>query len=181
MRVLTLLGTSIRIDDNRLDPKRPPNPKEDAFCDEAEAILVKEAKMEYADVVRAYRQIEEKFVNHAGYDDREVLETKRRIAESIFTAGCRQEQPFEVCRDNWNALVDLGFSTIETFSNMTWFYADCCLLHRQYEMGLALVEPLIAEFETALADPTCTEQAKRFYNQELEPLRKIRDELASPP
>ena len=170
----------MRIDDNALGPSRPMDPKEVAFCRKTEAILIKEPEMQYADIVRAYREIEEEFVNHAGYDDWEVLETKRRIAESIFRAACDSEQPFDVCRDNWNTLVELGFSSIEMFSTMTWFYADCCLLHEQNEIGLALVEPLIAELETALADPACTEQAARFYNQELRPLRELRDELEGP-
>ncbi|HRI63502.1 MAG TPA: hypothetical protein PK156_04675, partial [Polyangium sp.] len=131
----------------------------------------------FPEMVNAYRQVEADFVQRPGSNDFHILETKRRVAEAILRQANSTDQSFQVCQDAWNELVRLGFTNLERRCRMTWFYADCCLLHGQYEMGLALVEPLIAEFETALADPTCTEQAKRFYNQELEPLRKIRDEL----
>ncbi len=62
---------------------------------------------------------------------------------------------------------------------MTWFYGDGCLALGEFEAGLAIVTPLITELEASLASPTNTEPAKRFYQRELETLRKLQDELVA--
>ena len=66
----------MRIDNNALDSDRKMDPLEILFCRKVESVLVKEPQMEYAEIVRAYREIEDEFVNHAGYVARDPLETK---------------------------------------------------------------------------------------------------------
>lgn len=169
----------MRIDNNTLDPNRSMDPKEVAFCREVEAILVKETEMEYADIVRAYQNIQDKFVNHAADDEWEVLETKRRIAERIFRAGYESEQPFEVCRDNWNAMVELGFSSIGTLCTTAWFYADSCLYAGHYDAGIDVLDMVMKEIHRRFEEPALTEHAKKYYHKELTDLGKLREGLVA--
>ncbi len=130
----------------------------------------------FPEMVKAYRHIEAEFVPRTG-DEFFVLETRRRVAEAILRQAHSTEQSLQVCQDAWNDLGRLGFTNMERRCTMTWFYADSCLLEKQFDTGLAVLEPLIAELEASLADPICSEQTQRSYRRELEPLWKIRDEL----
>lgn len=127
--------------------------------------------------VDEYRQVEREFVQRAGGDAFFVLETKRGIAEAILRQANVTNQPFNVCQDIWNELVQLGFSNIEVTCTMSWFYADCCRHNKQLDVGLSVLEPLIAEFERLLADPTVAEDAAEYYRYEIDKLGKLRDKL----
>jgi hypothetical protein len=176
-RVGTNSKTNMRIDNYRVIPNRPPTPKESAFWKKLTAIVVKGLDMEYADVVHAYRQLEEEFINDSGNDVLDPLETKRHIAECILRAAHDAEQPFEVCRDNWDALVELGFSSIDTFCNMAWFYADSCLFNAQYDAGIDVLDMVIAEIHRRLDEPGLICQKEKYYDQELDSLETLREGL----
>ena len=170
---------TMRIDNHILDPDRAPTPKEVEFWNKLSAILVRELDMPYGDIVRAFRQLEEEFAHHAGYNEWEVLETKRRIAECMLRAAHDAEQPFDVCHDNWNALVELGFSSIETFCNNAWFYADCCLCNGHHDAGIEVVDMVIAEIERRLEEPGLTRQAEEYYDGQLIRLGTLREGLVA--
>jgi hypothetical protein len=124
--------------------------------------------------VDEFRQVEREFVQRAGDDENFVLETKRGIAEAILRQANVTNQPFHVCRDAWNELVQLGFSNIETTVAMSWFYGDSCLRNAEAVAGFAVIEPLAAEFERLLADPEVTEEYAEYYRYELDRLSKLR-------
>lgn len=167
----------MRIDNYTRDLNSPLDPKEVAFCRKFEAILVGALEMEYGDVVRAFRQLEDEFVHRVDYNEWEVLETQRRIAEGILCVAHDAEQPFDVCRNNWNALVELGFSSIEMFCNMAWFYADCCLLNAQYDTGLEVLDMVVEEIHRRLEVPGLTSHAEKYYDTELDHLGTLREGL----
>lgn len=167
------LQTPMRIDNHLLDPDRPADPREDRFRRRIESILVKTPTMAYAEVSHAYREIEAEVIQNAGYDEWEVLETRRRIAEAMVQSAHMLEQPFETCRDNWNALVELGFSSIQTLCNMAWFYADSCLFHAHYDAGLEVLELVLAEIHRRLDEPNITQEAEEYYDQEITSLEKL--------
>jgi hypothetical protein len=74
-------------------------------------------------------------------------------------------------------LVRLGFTNIGQERVMTWYFADCCRYDENPEEGLAVLEPLIAEFERGLEEARATQNSTEFYEYHLEPLLKIRDDL----
>lgn len=140
-----------------------------------QAIMAASFDRNFADVVRDYRRIEEDFVNRPDGNDFHVLETKRRIAEAILLASHAHQQPFDICRNAWDALVSLGFTNLRTKCTESWWYADCCLINEQFDAGLAVLEPLIIEVQKQLDDPS---GARRLYCQdELARLEKMHTKL----
>lgn len=134
---------------------------------------------DFPQMVKEYRQVEREFVQRAGDDEFFVLETKRRIAEAILRQAIATNQPFNVCQDIWNELVQLGFSNINTTCAMSWFYGDSCLRNAQAAAGIAIIEPLVVEFERMLADPAVTEEDAECCRYEIERLSKLRQALKS--
>lgn len=149
----------------------------EAFGKATDAAWLRTRGWDFNALVDEYKHIEADFVARAVGSEVHVREIQRRITEIILQAALGQQQPFAICQQWWGHLGFLGFSDIERKCTMSWFYADGCLSYGQFDTGLAVLEPLIAELEASIADPTCTESAQRFYRQELETLCKIRDDL----
>jgi hypothetical protein len=145
-----------------------------AFAKAIDQAWLKTYEVGFAEAVREYRQVEADFAARAPDDEFFVTETRRRIAESILMAAHSHVPPFEECRNAWKDLLCLGFSTLYTRSLMTGFYADCCLYNDQFDAGLAVVEPLIAEFEQQLDTIT---GSTTFCHQQLASLKKLREGL----
>ncbi|MDC0749051.1 hypothetical protein [Polyangium mundeleinium] len=150
-----------------------------AFCNASDRLLVKSLDKErsFAEAVDDFRRLEEEFVVRGCDSDFHVLETRRRIAETILTLAEVKHPPFEVCRQAWNELVRLGFSAKDREYVMTWFFAECCRYDENPEEGLAVLWPLIAELERGLEEARATQSDTEFYEYHLEPLLKLRDEL----
>jgi len=151
-------------------------PEEMAFNQRINAVYLSE-EMSFEDAVREYRKIEAEFVERAGDNEYHVVETRRRITEWLLMHARREEQPHEVCREIWHELLQRGFSDIENRHWMSGIYAGCCQMNGEFDAGLAVIEPLIAEAEQGLADPTLPPNPRAFYEQELTRDRKIRDAL----
>jgi hypothetical protein len=132
---------------------------------------------DFADVVREYKLVEEEFIRRAADNNVDAGETKRRVAEAIFKTGVATRQPFDVCQKWWDELRKVGFTNIDRTCTMSWFYGDCCLCNMQSAAGIAVIEPLIAEVERLLAEPTVTEAAAEYYRYEIDNLGKLREKL----
>lgn len=132
---------------------------------------------DFESLLLEYKRIETEFLAQVGSSDVHAREILRRITEIILQAALEKEQPFATCRQLWDELCALGFSDVERQCSMTWFYADGCLAHRQFDTGLAVVGPLMTELETLRLSPASTEPAKRFYQRELETLGKLHNKL----
>jgi hypothetical protein len=142
-----------------------------------ELVYVKKPWPGFDAAVQEYRQIEAELVEQDGDDEFMVLETKRRIAEWILTCAWRDDVPFEQFQEAWNAMVALGFSGDDIKRTMTWHYADYCLTNKHYDVGLTVLEPVVAEFEEWLQGIVLKPKMKTFYEDELEGLRHKRDGL----
>ena len=171
--------TTMKIDNYPHIRDRPTTPKESEFWKKLTAILVKEPDMEYADVVHAYRQLEDEFVKRADEGEVDALETKRHITERILRAAHDAEQPFDVCRDAWNALVELGFSSIDTYCNMAWFYAKSCMFNGQYDTGIDVLDLVSTEIHRRCDEPGLIKWKKDHFDEELTTLGKLRDGLVA--
>ncbi len=130
----------------------------------------------FPDMVKAYRKIEAEFVPRIG-NQLFVLETRRRIAEAILRQANSTEQPFQVCQEAWNELMRLGFTNMERRSTMTWYYADCCLLEGQFDAGLAVLEPLIADTIRQIEEPTRADRSSTALKEDLVRLEELHAEL----
>jgi hypothetical protein len=146
-----------------------------AFAKANETILANSLDVSFVEVVHKYRQVEADFHARAGDDAFFKLETRRRIAERILQATNSHDQPFEVCHNAWNDLLRLGFSNIEVTCWMTREYAECCLFNEQFDAGIAVLTPLIADLQERLSDPAV--KGAGFYRQELEYLGRLLAEL----
>jgi hypothetical protein len=151
-------------------------PEEIEFNKKINMIFLSE-ELSFEDAVREYRRIEAEFVERERDTEWKVVETRRRITEWILKHAHYDDQPQEVCREIWHELLQRGFSDITTRHSMSGIYAGCCLENGAFEEGLAVIAPLIAECEQALADPTLPPNPRAFYEYELESNRKIRDAL----
>lgn len=148
-----------------------------AFGKATDAAWLRMRDCDFDQIVNEYKRIEVDFVAQVSFNDFYVLETKRRITEIIFQEAMRKEQPFAICQQWWDDLLPLGFSDMERKCTMIWFYADCCLCFDQFQAGLEVLEPLIAEVEQSLAEPEVAEHAVRFFRKQLGLLQELRDEL----
>jgi len=151
-------------------------PEEIAFNERVNAVFLSD-ELSFEGAVREYRQIEAEFVERAGDNEYHFVETRRRITEWLLREALRDEQPHEVCREIWHELLQRGFSGIELRHSMSGLYARCCQRNGEFEAGLAVIEPLIAECEQGLADLTLPPNPREFYEEELRIHSKIRDEF----
>ena len=127
-------------------------PEEIAFHQRVNEIFLRKQKMSFDELVRQYRQIEAEFVERAGDNAHHVVETKRRITEWLLTEAHRERQPYEECRAIFEELVQRGFSDMFQRQMMSGIYVRCCQRYGEFDAGLAVIEPLIAEVEQLLED-----------------------------
>ena len=140
------------------------------------------AQAGYAEIEQRYRQLEKEFTESLPAEDAFFLpEVKERITRTLFDGACELHQPFEVCRDLWNALAPWDFGHLETKCQMWRRYAECCLFHGQAAAGLAVVEPLLADLQHQVATGTDEDMAEDNYPEEIGKLEKLRDELRALP
>jgi hypothetical protein len=154
-------------------------PEEIALTQRMNAVRFRERKddLSFEDAVREYREIEAEFVQRAGADESQAVETKRRITESILRSAYETEQPHEVCRTIWEELVQRGFSNLELRHDQSDTYVRCCQFNREFDAGIAVLEPLITEFEQRLEDTTLTPEMRHFCRMTLDTHRRMRDKL----
>lgn len=133
----------------------------------------------FAAAVQEYREIEAELIAQAGDDDFIVLETKRRIAEWIVTCAWRDEVPFEQFQAAWNDLLALGFTDAEKKREMVYYWADYCLDQGLYDLGLAELDPVIAEFEEWLRTTALKPKLRAFYEKDLTNYQFLREGLVA--
>jgi hypothetical protein len=166
-----------------IDPPSPNHPHRETTEKDLEAtlriesVLMTNPPLGFEEIVEQYRIIEAELVQQAGDDQFDIIETKRRIAEWILTAASWRDQPFDVCQKAWNDLLALGFTSRYMKCNMACIYVDCCLETMQYEAGLAVVEPVIAELTDWLAVTNLEPEWRSDYENGVAGLKKRRDKL----
>ncbi len=153
------------------------DPEEIAFNQRIDEVFLRKQKMSFEEVVRQYRQIEAEFVERAGDNEHHVVETKRRITEWLLSEAERSKQPHDVCREIWEELVQRGFSDQFQRQMKSSGYVRCCQHNGEFDAGAAVLEPLIAELEQWLQDPTLAPEMRNFWEHTLASDYKLRDEL----
>jgi len=153
------------------------HPEEVAFTDEISQVTLRLMELTFEEAVREYRRIETKFVARAESDEEDVRDIQRRVTAKILGAARGNEQPHEVCRAIWEELVQRGFSDREQKSIFTGIYARCCQMNGEFDAGLAVLEPLIAESEQWLEHAILTPELRAYWEHDLAIDYKIRDEL----
>lgn len=138
---------------------------------------LKNIKTDFTSALADYRAIEAEFVVRVGDNEENAQQVRRIMAEMLLEKAWQTEEPFETCQRLWNDLQRLGFYRIERQCFMTWYFADCCRAHGQMNMGLAVLNPLIAELERLRAEPSVTKLAAECYDDRLVSLRKLRARL----
>jgi len=138
---------------------------------------IKNKEVDFASVVANAQAIETEFLVRIGDNEENAQQVRRRVAEFLLQAARDKDQPFETCQRYWNDLLQLGFYRIERQCNETWLFAEICREHGQTDMGLAVLDPLIAEVERLRAEPSVTDFAAEYYDQELGYMRKLRAKL----
>jgi len=141
------------------------------------AVFARKHEMSFDDVVCQYREIEAEFVARAGDDEAKVLERKQSITNHLLMDAENSDQPHEVCREIWEELVQRGFMSRDLKHTLSNSYARCCQWNGEFDAGLAVLEPLVAELESLLAQTTLTPNERAFCKQFLEIHTPIRDEL----
>ena len=136
----------------------------------------------FTEIEQRYRQLETEFRESLQPDDESFAqESKRRITQTLFRRACELHQPFDVCRDLWDALQPWDFGNLEDKCTMTRLYAECCLLHGQSEVGLAVVEPLLAHLQHQVATGTDEDMGEGNYPKEIGLLEKLHQQLEASP
>lgn len=164
-------------DEDEAEEEKDVSPDEIEFTQRFTEIRLHEHERPFADVVQDYRRIEEEFVTRAGDSKEVALDFKQRISRLILCAALMADQPHEVCRRIWEEVVDRGFPDHETRHTHTGIYARCCQMNGEFEAGLQVILPLIAEFEEWLKNATLTPELRAYWGGSLATDYKIRDEL----
>lgn len=138
---------------------------------------VKSFRVDFASAVEEYRAIETEYLARIGNDEENAQQVRRHIIEMLLRTAIDKKEPFDTCQKLWNELLHLGFYRIERECRNTWYFGHGCRKHRQTEIGLGVLAPLIAKLERLLADPTVTKPAADYYEHELDGLEKLRAEL----
>lgn len=166
-----------------IDPPTPNHPhretteKDRENTRRIESVLIHKPPLSFEEMLEEYRKIEAELVEQAGDDEFDAIETRRRIAEWILTAAFLRDQPFDVCQRAWDDLLSLGFSSRFMKWSKTCLYADCCWENEQDDVGLAVVEPAIAELELWLSETSLDPHWRSDYENLLSALKNRRDEL----
>ncbi len=137
----------------------------------------KDLKNDFISIIHDAQAIETEFLARIGDSEENARQLRRIVAEFLLRAAWNKDQPFETCQRYWNDLLELGFYRIQRQCTMAWYFADCCRQHGQIELGIATLDPLIAELERLCVDPTPTNLNAEYYEYELESLRKLRARL----
>ena len=129
------------------------------------AVMRRRDELSFEELVREMRKIEAEFIARAGDDEARVLGIKRSMSEILLIEAEICEQTHEVCRELWNEVVERGMPLIEDRDNMSTTYARCCQFNGEFDAGIAVLEPRIAELEQLLSTPALT-RGNRFYCEE---------------
>ncbi len=130
---------------------------------------------DFATAIQGYRAVEAEFLPRVGDIKENVQQVQRHIIEMILRAAIDKNEPFETCWHYWTELVSLGFYRIERRCHATWAFAHYCTEHQHTDIGLGLLEPLIAELERLLAG--VDKHGATFYQHHLNLLMKLRARL----
>lgn len=141
------------------------------------------AGAKFAEIDRRYRRLEMDFVDALpSEDDFFLLELKQSITSAIFASACEHGQPFEVCRNLWQALRPWDFGGhLEYKCLMIRRYVECCSNHKQSAAGLAVVETFIKELKQHIEAGTDEDMPEARYPQEVALLEKLREQLLTMP
>lgn len=147
------------------------------FVQRMHEVRMREEDLGFEAAVREYRQIETEFVAREANEEWKVIETKRRITESLLDCALRATQPQNVCRELWEEMLQRGFSGIDMRHMMGGIYALCCQENGEFEAGIAVLTPLITELEQLLQRDTLTPQNRKFCEENIRMHKKIIDKL----
>ena len=137
-------------------------------------------RVDFASAVEDYQAILDMVIKHVGTGEAAelaALEFRRRTAELIVSTAHDKKQPFDVCQRCWNDLLQLGFTDIDARCMYSWFFVDSCRQHGQVDIGLGVLDPLLAELNEMMSAPKAPRALKKFCKYQLENLGKLRAEL----
>jgi hypothetical protein len=152
---------------------------EDEFMQRIVAVLQRRKELSFDESVREYRQVEAEFVARAGDNEARALATKQSITNHLLMEAERTEQPHAVCRELWEELIQRGFISINLRHVMSSTYARSCQWNGEFDVGIAVLEPLIAELDVLLMQPALTPNHRAFCEQFLRLHTGLRDELVA--
>ena len=134
---------------------------------------VENGRVDFDEAVARYRVVEAEFLPRVGMAEENAKQVRRHIVELILDAALVKQQPFDVARQWWNTLVELGFYRLERQCRVTWSFASACLDGGQTAFAMEILAPLIAELERLQAASEATESEAGYYRHQLDLLRKV--------
>ncbi|HRI72413.1 MAG TPA: hypothetical protein PK156_49600 [Polyangium sp.] len=137
----------------------------------------KDGRGNFASVLAEFSALESEYLVRVGDIEENAQQVRRIIAEMIFEAAWYLDEPFETCQRYWNEVVQLGFYGVERKALITGVFVACCRQHGQTDLGLANLDPLIAELERLRAEPATTKLAAEYYDYTIESLQRARARL----
>lgn len=162
---------------NNMNPRRELYPGEPEDSRRIELVFAKQPWPGFEWAVQEYRQIEADIVARLHDNQAIALEVRQVIAQWIFYCANRDEVPFDQFQEAWNDLCALGFSHDDIRFLKSWVYADYCLWHEQYDAGLEVIEPVIADYEQWLQNAVLRPKKRKYHEDDLEKYKFLRDGL----
>lgn len=151
--------------------------EEIAFAQAMRAVALRERDLSFEEAVHEYRRVEAEFVKFYGDVTWKIVETKRRVTEWLLVFAIRGKADFDFSRGLWREMLERGFSGIDVKFNMSGVYGRLCQREGAFHEGLAVIEPVLAELEGYLADPSLPQFTRAVCEYERPLLTSMRDEL----
>jgi hypothetical protein len=128
-------------------------------------------------VIADFRNLEAEYVERLQGNAENMQQVRRIITERLLMVSEALDEPFETHQQLWSELQRLGFYRIERQCTNTLNFARVCREHGKTDLGLEVLDPVIAEVERLRAKPNLTKWATEYYDQEIESLQKLRARL----
>lgn len=128
-------------------------------------------------IVADFRALEARYMEHFRDHAENALQVQRITAEMLLKMTWIRSEPFETSQMFWHELQGLGFYRIEREISNTRMFAEICREYGHTDLGLSVIDPVIAKVEALHAKPGITQWASEYYEEELGYLRKQRARL----
>lgn len=106
-----------------------------------DGVLSKAGTSTLETLITQLEAIDEQAVGEVGSDLRLIKETRRRIAEAMFSLTIAKQSPWSLCEVFFHKCCQLGFSTDYHKTTFHIIFARRCLEVGRYNEGIRLLEP----------------------------------------
>ncbi len=133
-------------------------------------VSAKSIDLDFDTIRQEYCRIEAFYLSKFRGDEFRTVETKRRIAEVIFTAAVGKARPVPECRALFRKLCKLGFSNVSDRTMFYIIYARCMGWGGNNSEGIRVLCSLLKMLDSERLSPTVIKRWRKEIIEVIEDL-----------